>query len=117
VAVRPLDEPELAVGALTLEVHPTPGHAAGHCCFSFRDAGTRALFSGDLVFARGRVAVLGTPDTDLGALAASLRAVAALAPDALLPGHGAPVLRDAHAHLLSAVGHLERGELPPGLLP
>nr|BFE61542.1 hypothetical protein GCM10020063_060680 [Dactylosporangium thailandense] len=117
VPVHPLDAPRMSVGALTLEVHPTPGHAAGHTCFSYRDAGVRALFSGDLVFARGRVAVLATPDTDLGELAASLRAVRDLAPDVLLPGHGAPVLRDARTHLDTAVGHLDRGALPPGLLP
>ncbi|WP_432993987.1 MBL fold metallo-hydrolase [Dactylosporangium sp. CA-233914] len=117
VPVSPLETDELAVGALTLGIHATPGHAAGHCCFSFRDAGSRALFSGDLVFARGRVAVLATPDTDLRELGQSLRDVAALDPDVLLPGHGAPVLKDAHTHLRTAVEHLDRGELPPGLLP
>ncbi|MET7394935.1 MBL fold metallo-hydrolase [Dactylosporangium sp. NPDC005572] len=117
VPVQPLEVDELAVGALTLGIHPTPGHAAGHCCFSLRDAGSHALFSGDLVFARGRVAVLATPDTDLPALGRSLRAVAALQPDVLLPGHGAPVLREAHTHLRTAVDHLDRGALPPGLLP
>ncbi|GGM35986.1 MBL fold metallo-hydrolase [Dactylosporangium sucinum] len=125
VPVCPLEADELAVGALTLGIHPTPGHAAGHCCFSLADAdadadadaGSRALFSGDLVFARGRVAVLATPDTDLRALGQSLRTVAALRPDVLLPGHGAPVLREAHTHLRTAVEHLDRGALPPGLLP
>ncbi|WP_238008818.1 MBL fold metallo-hydrolase [Dactylosporangium sp. AC04546] len=145
VPVRTLEADELSVGALTIGVHPTPGHAAGHCCFSLREAeaeadveadgdadadadaddgngndaggGSRTLFSGDLVFARGRVAVLATPDTDLQALGQSLRAVAALEPDVLLPGHGAPVLREAHTHLRTAVEHLDRGALPPGLLP
>jgi glyoxylase-like metal-dependent hydrolase (beta-lactamase superfamily II) len=115
-AVTPLDPAPVAVGDLTLEIHPTPGHATGHCCFSALDGGTRMLFSGDLVFSRGRVAFLATPDSDLGALDSSLRSMAKLAPDALLPGHGTPVLRDAQAHLQTAVTHLDRAELPPGLL-
>ncbi|GAA2619960.1 hypothetical protein GCM10010399_58860 [Dactylosporangium fulvum] len=116
VPVTPADPGDVAVGKVTLEVHPTPGHAAGHCCFSVRDAGTRTLFSGDLVFSRGRVAVLATADSDLRELDRSLRAMAALAPDVLLPGHGTPVLREAHTHLQTAVSHLDRAELPPGLL-
>lgn len=115
--VDELDGAPLRVGDLSVEVLPTPGHAAGHACFLVTVDDRRVLFSGDLVFSRGRVAVLATPDTDLALLAASLRAVHDAAPDVLLPGHGTPVLHGASDHLRTAVEHLDRHQLPPGLLP
>ena len=111
------DGDTVRVGGTELRVVATPGHAAGHLCFAAQLGGRSVLFSGDLVFSRGRVAVLGTPDTDLGQLAASLRRVAALRPDVLLPGHGTPVLQNAFAHLDAAVAALDRQQLPPPLLP
>lgn len=111
------DGDAVRVGRLELRVIATPGHANGHLCFTVELDSRTALFSGDLVFSRGRVAVLGTPDTNLAELAASLRRVAALRPDMLLPGHGTPVLAGAHEHLDAAVAALDRQQLPPPLLP
>jgi glyoxylase-like metal-dependent hydrolase (beta-lactamase superfamily II) len=107
----------LRAGSVGIEVVPTPGHAAGHLCFLADVAGRRVLFSGDLVFSRGRVAVLATPDTDLGDLAASVERVAGLHPDLLLPGHGELVLADAPAHLDAARRAFRHHLLPPGLMP
>ena len=106
----------LTVGRLTVRVIATPGHAAGHLCFAV-DVGERTvLFSGDLVFSRGRVALLGTPDCDLTQLALSLRRVASLSPDVLLPGHETLVLDNAREHLDTAVAALDVRQLPPPLL-
>jgi len=107
----------IEVGDLRVTPIPTPGHAAGHLCYLATGPGLRAVFTGDLVFARGRVAVLGTRDTDLGALRDSVDAVAATRPDALFPGHGSVALTGAAAHLDIAVAAFDRGALPPGLLP
>jgi hydroxyacylglutathione hydrolase len=112
-----VDRTTLDVGHLRIQAVATPGHAAGHLCFFVEVEGCTALFSGDLVFARGRVAVLGTPDTDVALLAASVRRVRDLAPDALLPGHGTVVLQHATEHLDIAVECFDRGALPPPLLP
>lgn len=117
VAAEVLPPGPLTVGDLTLDVVPTPGHAAGHTAFLLTEGARTILFSGDLVFARSRVAVLTTPDTDLGALATSLRRVAALKPDVLLAGHAEPVLSQATTHLNTAVAYLDVHALPPGLLP
>lgn len=107
----------LAVGGLAIEALPTPGHAAGHLCYRIATAGRTLLFTGDLVFSRGRIALLGTPDTDLAALRDSIAAVLAAGADALLPGHGSVVLNDAAAHLRAALDRFALGQLPPGLLP
>lgn len=99
-----------------LQAVRTPGHAVGHLCFVLETERGRAVLTGDLVFARGRVAVLATPDTDVTALHASIRRVAAVAPDVLLPGHGELVLGDAGRHLDVALRALADEQLPPGLV-
>jgi hydroxyacylglutathione hydrolase len=111
------DRQEFRVGALTLGVRSTPGHASGHLCFTVVVDGRLAVFSGDLVFSRGRVAVLATPDTDVAALAKSMRDVASWKPELLLPGHGSVVLSEAGDHLQMAVRRLDGEELPPPFLP
>ena len=93
----------------------TPGHAAGHLCFALTAARQVSIFTGDLVFARGRAAVLATPDADARALHSSIRRVAALAPERLLPGHGELVLSGAAHHLGVALTAFEDEQLPPGL--
>lgn len=111
------DATSIDVGSVRLRAVATPGHAAGHLCYLAEFSDRSALFSGDLVFARGRVAVLAMPDTDIPALAASVRKVHALQPQALLPGHGTVVLQHADEHVDVAVQCFDRGELPPPLLP
>lgn len=103
-----------AAGRPELTAHATPGHSADHTAYLL-DADRRYLFSGDLVFGRGRVAVLATPDTDLAAMHRSLRVLRALEPDVLLPGHGVPVMNDAGWHLDQALAAFELGRLPNNL--
>lgn len=109
------DESFRAAGA-TVDAISTPGHAAGHLCFATDVAGCEVVFSGDLVFARGRVVVLETPDTDVDLMRSSIEAVAARRPHALLAGHGSLVLGDAHLHLGVAIEAFESGSLPPSLV-
>lgn len=103
------------VGGVAIEVIETPGHAHGHLCFLAELAGCRALFSGDVVFSRGRVVVLATPDSDIAALAGSVRLLAEAEPDALFPGHCEPVLTGATIHVEAAQQCFERGTIPPAL--
>lgn len=111
------DGDSVSVGAITIAVLATPGHAAGHLCYLAQVDGASVLFSGDLVFARGRIALLATSDSDLGRLTTSLRRVAALRPRALLPGHGTFALRDGASHLDVAIAALDQQRVPPALLP
>jgi glyoxylase-like metal-dependent hydrolase (beta-lactamase superfamily II) len=111
------DGDELRVGALVLTALDTPGHADGHLCLLLRAGGRLVAFTGDLVFSRGRVAVLSTVDSRPAALGGSIRRLAELGPDALLPGHGSFVLSGASDHLAVAVSAFNAGGLPPALLP
>lgn len=99
-------------GAVT--AHATPGHSNDHTVYLL-EADRRYLFTGDLVFSRGRVAVLACADTDLAAMHHSLELLRSLEPDVLLPGHGIPVLADAAWHLDQALAAFGAGRLPHNL--
>ncbi|WP_374856042.1 MBL fold metallo-hydrolase [Herbiconiux wuyangfengii] len=110
------DDPELPIGDLLVRAIPATGHSADHTVYSVQLPTGSALFTGDLVFAQGRVAVLDTTDTDPQALEVSIRAAAALHPDHLFPGHGAVALSRGWAHLDAAVASFDRGARPAGLV-
>jgi glyoxylase-like metal-dependent hydrolase (beta-lactamase superfamily II) len=87
----------------------TPGHSRGHVAYAARRKNAPAtkplVFCGDALAAPGK---LWTPytaewdpsgDNGLRASAASLRALAALEPEALFPEHGAPILEATVAAL------------------
>lgn len=112
---RRLGAETFTIGQVTVRALPTPGHAEGHLCFLADLDGVGAVFTGDLVFARGRVAILA--DADLARLKESLALVAAAGPSVLLPGHGSVVLTGAGEHLGAAVRAFAEGRLPPGLVP
>ena len=79
-----------------LRVLPTPGHTMGSCSLLL-EGPRRYAFTGDLLFAPGKVWSLSSLQYDYnshpGALLSvrSLRALRAEAPDELLPAHGAPM--------------------------
>lgn len=114
--VRALDERDFSVGALTVTPIFTPGHSSDHVVYRVRHGDDVALFTGDLVFAQGRVAILDTPDTDVDALAESIRTLRESAAEQLFPGHGAIALTRGWAHLDSALDAFDRGVLPEGLV-
>lgn len=84
------DLPVLRFGCVVTEsplaaVH-TPGHASDHVVFTIGDV----LFSGDLILG-GSSTIVPPGGGTLIAYLDSLRAVAALAPRVILPGHGDPI--------------------------
>ena len=87
-----------------LRVLPTPGHTMGSSTLLW-DAvdGGRVAFTGDLLYAPGKVWSMGTYQYDYngctGAVLSirSLQALRAEAPALLLPSHGAPMPEAAHA--------------------
>jgi glyoxylase-like metal-dependent hydrolase (beta-lactamase superfamily II) len=115
VESRPFEGP-VEAGGWSITGLDTPGHAAGHLAFVAEQGSSRLLFSGDLVFSRGRVAVLATPDTDVLRLATSIAAAAGTGPTALLPGHGELVLAAAGDHLAVATRSFAAQQLPPSLI-
>jgi endoribonuclease LACTB2 len=107
VTVRELaDGSPVPVGDVEIRVLHAPGPRLEHVALLVD--GRRIAIVGDLAGGRAARSILGRPDPD--AWHASLRRLAELGPERLLPGHG-PVLEDAG----SAVRHAQAGL--PGTWP
>jgi glyoxylase-like metal-dependent hydrolase (beta-lactamase superfamily II) len=90
-----------AGGGATLRAVHSPGHTSDHLVFF--DPADGGLFTGDAVLGWG-TSVVDPPDGDLIAYLDSLRAMLALEPRTLYPGHG-PVVDDAQAKLREYLDH------------
>ncbi len=99
VNVRLKGGEEFRVGRHVLRVIHTPGHTSGSICIFMEVDGRKVLFTGDTVFARGRIGWFNTPGSDLNDYRKSLRRLLDLRPDVILPGHGTFVLHNAFEHV------------------
>jgi hydroxyacylglutathione hydrolase len=104
------------VGDSELHVLETPGHCKGMLSFVMNRNGKTCLFSGDTVFHGGKILTTNVYDCDLQAYVKSLRKLAGLSVDALLPGHLCLTLGGGQAHIQKALDCLDRMILPPNIL-
>jgi glyoxylase-like metal-dependent hydrolase (beta-lactamase superfamily II) len=87
------DEDSLRVGRYRLRVLATPGHSPGSICLSVLMNGRHVLFTGDTIQycpvagQVGWISMLNAPGTDLDAYRSSVRRLANMNVDVLLPGH------------------------------
>lgn len=86
----------------------TPGHSADHIAYLVAREERRWLVGGDCLFHGGRVVWQDTWDSSVQATAATLRGLAAVPFDALLPGHLAFSLKDGRRHLEAALARLDQ---------
>ncbi len=86
---------------MTLVVQHTPGHIQAHICLWAIEQ--CLLFAGDLVAGQGTILIV-PPDGDMAAYLDSLRAMKALSPAAILPGHG-PVIENPQTLLAEYIDH------------
>lgn len=115
VAGRVRDGDTVRVGALSLQVMDTPGHARGHVSYLLEEGGRRSLFAGDVVFAGGKVVIQLIWDCIIPEYAASVARLHQLRLDRLYPGHGPCLLSEAHRHVAMAHGCFEKLQVPPNL--
>jgi hydroxyacylglutathione hydrolase len=106
------DGERLTVGALELEVLATPGHSSGHMSYALHRSGGVDLFTGDAVFANGRILLQDIWDCSVVDSTQTVRRLADLKPDGLYPGHGAVAITLGWHHLYSALEEISAG-LPP----
>lgn len=80
-----------------VEVLNAPGHCDGHVVALMAKSGERGgwLFSGDCLFAGGKVSIQALPDCRLDLYASTVIRLAEHHPEAVLPGHGELVLDGA----------------------
>jgi glyoxylase-like metal-dependent hydrolase (beta-lactamase superfamily II) len=109
VADELADGDERSVGRLTVRYLETPGHCGGHGSFLV-SGGERVYLLG------GKLFLQGIPDCDLQDSLASVRKLAALEFDALLPGHGAIALDEGRVHVDLAAQAIDRLAVPPNII-
>ena len=104
----------IQVGALRLEVVSTPGHSFDHIAYLLRgEEEEPLLFGGDVLLSDGRIMLLDAPDCRIDAYGATIRRLADLHIEGLMPGHGAFTLRGAGQPLTKAASYFERMLVPP----
>ncbi|MFQ5613635.1 MAG: MBL fold metallo-hydrolase [Anaerolineae bacterium] len=96
----------LPVDGFSLSVQHTPGHCDDHLCLWIEEA--RILLTADLVAGAGTILIT-PPDGDMAAYLESLRAMLALDPALILPGHG-PVIDTPRQKLQEYIDHRLRRE-------
>jgi glyoxylase-like metal-dependent hydrolase (beta-lactamase superfamily II) len=101
---------------LWFDVHDAPGHCDGHVVFLTEPGDGSVLFTGDCLFAGGRISMQPIPDCRLDLYSETVRALAELRPEALLPGHGDMVLSEGAAVVHRAAEAFQRLIPPPNLL-
>jgi glyoxylase-like metal-dependent hydrolase (beta-lactamase superfamily II) len=92
---------EIYANGHTIVIQHTPGHIYTHLCLWLIER--KLLFTGDLVAGQGTILII-PPDGNMAAYLDSLRAMKALAPTAILPGHG-PVIDTPEVVLQDYIDH------------
>jgi len=90
----------------TITAHHTPGHTANHLCFHLMEENT--LFVGDHIMGWATT-VISPPDGDVRQYIESLRKVANLEPDILVPTHG-PWVKNAVPFVRGIITHRKMRE-------
>jgi hydroxyacylglutathione hydrolase len=109
------DGTTLAFGRAALEAIATPGHSNDHVSWLVTLDGRRTLVGGDALFVGGTVILQDSWDCSVERTCASIRRLAALAPDDILPGHGPPLIGAAAAEAIRAAMARVARLLPPAL--
>ncbi len=104
------------IGDVVVRLVPTPGHSRDHVSYLVETPRRRILVAGDALFHGGKVAIQDIVDCDVASICASVRRIAALEFDALLPGHLAFSLSDGRRHALAALAHVEQMHCPPSII-
>ncbi|MDR3473399.1 MAG: MBL fold metallo-hydrolase [Devosia sp.] len=107
-----VDGDTLTIGEAEISVVATPGHSADHVSYLVRAHGVTALVAGDALFSGGEVMLQDTWDSSVAATCATIRRLAVLEFDLLLPGHGPPLLTDGRRAADLAMQRVSRF-LPP----
>lgn len=105
----------VTLGDAELKVIETPGHCRGHLGFLLERNGQSALFSGDTIFAGGKVVIQRIWDCCIQEYADTMARLKLLGLRSLYPGHGPFLLTDAYTHIERAHEFFERLEVPPNL--
>lgn len=98
-------------GDLEIYALNIPGHSPGSICYLVQLPEGKALFTGDVVFAKGVIGLLNCDGSSLSDYRKYIHRLRGLNVDMLLPGHGCFVMANGQKHIELAIKALEL--LPP----
>lgn len=108
-----VDGATVQAGDVTVEALETPGHAAGHLSFIWRRNGWTGVFTGDSLFAGGKILLQHTWDCTVQDSIRSVERLAALGVNGFFPGHGIFSLRNGRRHADQAMRTINGRLRPP----
>ena len=106
------DEQSIYVGKLQITAITTPGHSRGSVCYLMEGKSITYLFTGDTVFLRGFISLLNAPGSSVQDYNRSIKKLADLDVDALLPGHLGFCLGGGQDHIDKAIEAFEDLSVP-----
>ena len=109
------DGEQLDFGTTQVTPIATPGHSHDHISYLVETRGRRQLISGDALFHGGRVGIQDIYDCSVPEICNSIRRLAALEFDVLLPGHHGFSLHGGHRHAELAMQFVARKACPPSI--
>ncbi len=110
------DNTSVQIGRHRLVFHETPGHCDGHACYIWECDEKCHLFSGDLIFAGGRILLQCLEDCRIIDYANSIKRMRTLEANGIFPGHGNFLLEGAKLWLDSASDAFDRLVVPQNFL-
>lgn len=102
----------VTVGNVSIVVVDAGGHCDGHLAYVVGEGDGAALFTGDALLPGGEIVVQPSVDFSMALSLQTIHRFADLAFGLLMPGHGAPVLRDGHRHARLALLEAKRNGVP-----
>ena len=109
------DGQKIRVGNLQVTAIKTPGHSGGSVCYVMEGKESTYLFTGDTVFLRGLISLLNAPGASVQDYCQSVKKLAGLGVDALLPGHLGFCLGGGQEHIDKAIEAFEGLPVPRSL--
>jgi glyoxylase-like metal-dependent hydrolase (beta-lactamase superfamily II) len=112
VDVRLQDRAKVRIADLEIEAVATPGHSADHVSFLIQRHASRSLICGDALFCGGKVVLQDTWDCSVIDTCATIRRLAELRFESLLPGHGIVAISNGMEHVAAAIRRVARLLVP-----
>ena len=103
-------------GDVSVQMILTPGHSHDHVSYLVTTPSRRMLVAGDALFHGGKVAIQDIFDCDVAAICETVRRLAAIEFDTLLPGHHGFTLKDGHRHADQALQCVNRMQIPLSII-
>jgi len=102
----------VSIGNVRVSAIATPGHSLDHTSFRIEQRDAAALVTGDAMMHSGRIIYQDIYDFDVRQSADSIRRLATITFDTLLPGHGLFVRTGGRRHVEAAIAHMDQLKTP-----